>query len=652
MRNVIQIAILLSFLISLNLPAQDTGYARYPFLPEIKESKNDKLCAIINQAYIERFKSDQIGSAFTVNAGTYQGVSKIQNNLDHPDISWVVWEPMDGFTGRGLVLVAKADAFSSNSRFVLHIRNHSWRGDIYTIYLANDANLMDLIGQLNQKDEIEGYPVIYPAGNLRYGGTWTWWLNDIFLFEGRYFYIGEIDTFDRHKGIRHVYQVYPDGATDSVCTLKIIKTLDEIFEEQRLPVYSAMLNTINNIHGRGNKACAGTMNAHARSRGFGNEVNTRLVFRPWTPAGLAYRSYSYKQILSFLEDWALGGIWNLREYHTFENYINSAKHELKQYYIHDFGLPNEKAQSLAEQSVHIALSAYMVIPSSYQEFRPSVMLEHLSDISSGKPFEWSIFNQKPAKIGRNHWSHKPGALNIAARLAIDAPKSLDKALEAFPQEEIVNAFSKTLLMYAVHMNHYDSVESLIRRGVDINATTGKHRKSHLCSTIPQRLNRNALHYAAENASIEIIDLLVKSGADVDAKDSKNNDVDFYFRKNPRFTSAEKEKGLRALIKRYAGNKNLFKPGFDCNKAVTRIEKGICSSKTLSIYDRELGTAYRRMLEMSKTVSFDKTDQAAWLRKRDLTCNAIESDIELAVCLLQITRARTRYFHNRIANYEQ
>jgi uncharacterized protein len=59
-------------------------------------------------------------------------------------------------------------------------------------------------------------------------------------------------------------------------------------------------------------------------------------------------------------------------------------------------------------------------------------------------------------------------------------------------------------------------------------------------------------------------------------------------------------------------------GFDCGKAASPVEHAICASPELSLLDGDLATAYSDALGVAEDPSKLRTEQRAWLAKRD-TC---------------------------------
>ena len=73
-------------------------------------------------------------------------------------------------------------------------------------------------------------------------------------------------------------------------------------------------------------------------------------------------------------------------------------------------------------------------------------------------------------------------------------------------------------------------------------------------------------------------------------------------------------------------------GFDCSKAMTRVEKAICADPALSKLDGALATTYRAAL--GKTIDADalRASQRSWLKQRRDACAT-------DACLTEVYRAR-------------
>ncbi|HXJ39706.1 MAG TPA: lysozyme inhibitor LprI family protein [Bryobacteraceae bacterium] len=98
---------------------------------------------------------------------------------------------------------------------------------------------------------------------------------------------------------------------------------------------------------------------------------------------------------------------------------------------------------------------------------------------------------------------------------------------------------------------------------------------------------------------------------------------------------------------YAGIQNPsskeIRPSFDCSKAVTAIEKLVCSELELASMDNTMSSAY---LEALKKLPPDdmarlRREHSEWFRKYSTTCNAVRSDKERKNCVFQYLSARTK-----------
>ena len=84
--------------------------------------------------------------------------------------------------------------------------------------------------------------------------------------------------------------------------------------------------------------------------------------------------------------------------------------------------------------------------------------------------------------------------------------------------------------------------------------------------------------------------------------------------------------------------------FDCARASTKVEKAICADADLKAADDAMGVAYGMVMERvaadQKTML--KSNQIAWLKRRDDSCSWNETQPDLIKCLLDITNERGRF----------
>jgi uncharacterized protein YecT (DUF1311 family) len=166
-----------------------------------------------------------------------------------------------------------------------------------------------------------------------------------------------------------------------------------------------------------------------------------------------------------------------------------------------------------------------------------------------------------------------------------------------------------------------------------------HGMPGLCNRPPVAAGRTALTYAAENASPIVMELLFEATG---SQGLEGIDINHYLALNPRLTETDRAAGFTAL----AADAEKFRgPGFDCARARTRVEKTICGSAVLSIFDAEMTRAYEQFRATGDSAA-SVASQKDWLKWRDSRCAL--SGAEYENCLAEQMRTRTRYLHNRIA----
>ena len=97
-------------------------------------------------------------------------------------------------------------------------------------------------------------------------------------------------------------------------------------------------------------------------------------------------------------------------------------------------------------------------------------------------------------------------------------QNLEKLLRLGVDVNTKNNFDKTPLMTAAHLNNYFAVKKLLEAGARVNDETVPDRKNRRSGI--RHVKRTALMYAAENASLKMIKLLIETGADKKAQDSQ------------------------------------------------------------------------------------------------------------------------------------
>lgn len=166
---------------------------------------------------------------------------------------------------------------------------------------------------------------------------------------------------------------------------------------------------------------------------------------------------------------------------------------------------------------------------------------------------------------------------------------------------------------------------LLELGVDVNYTA------------PDKYRTTPLYTALFHNNGEAARILIKAGSIYSPYRTKSGQIPEPVRRN----SCNLKKQFPQVFKELKCNIDKYrpKPGFPCSKAATTVEKTICGSKLLSIFDAELSKVYRwaRKERLNGVV----LSQKRWLENR----NACELKKEIRSCLHEQYKARIRELTN-------
>lgn len=534
---------------------------------------------------------------------------------------------------QGAIKISESDFYGTTKLFVYHERFHSWRGQIYTGYIINPEDVDALKDQLKHKEK-GSLTHFYPIGSLAHGSNFSWWENLPFKYRNKWYVLEDFGDFYRNDSKRNVYQIFVDGSSQSVCTLKIFQNFDTAKFSDTFPFFTAYKKAVEEI--MLSPGDCGSSHPEVLAESNGRLFASMAIVRPWavSPMWKDTENQRDAEIVAFqkkhFEDWRFQDVWSYREYETYQNLAFDAITELKNHYVANYSYAESDALRHASKVVNAMPGNYYSLGIYHDQNKD---FSFLQKIMEGNYRNWAGLDQdlklKYASVPL-----------VSLSLLIDVPKQYENLPPGVEPKKITSFYNKNLLMFAAHMNNFDSVKYLVESGWPINNVTSYKPKRH-CDVRMERLNRSALTYAAENGSVELIKLLVDAGSDTTIEDSEGNSLDYYIKLNPRFSADEKKLGFDGVLKKYE-NIEAATPSFSCKEGLNRVEEAICSSKGLSIYDRELGRLYKEVLRNENIASHLKSSQIGWIKRRNKECNVYSDHDKLAACLARTTRSRIRY----------
>ena len=225
------------------------------------------------------------------------------------------------------------------------------------------------------------------------------------------------------------------------------------------------------------------------------------------PIKLLETESNYEKYREQIEMWSLYDIDNRRDLKRYLSAEQTLINSLAKHYSTLQNLGNDNPNELADKVVKLLVSnslnaAQFDLPVSHPQIGLRKLILDKGDISEIVKFtNKALLLEKPTYEGA---FRQESILSIA----VEYPKALEHLLSLGISPNHQNSFGKTPLMYAVQKNQYESVKLLIEYG------TNKVRyHGYVCES--PRISQygvSALHYAARFASVEVISLLVASGA--------------------------------------------------------------------------------------------------------------------------------------------
>ena len=479
----------------------------------------------------------------------------------------------------------------------------------------------------------------FPTIAKKWNWDWSRYESIPFRYKGEWYLEEENGAYSfalpDNSTVKNYYKMDFRGRTTKVCSIQTFERFERETGRREFPFVTAYQQTIENITEQIDPLCNGQMETEDIALEAGKLSVSKAIFQPWSLKKTAQRLARWKaNVWKHLSDWKYKDLWSYREAGTLANLKTDAIQELENHYARHFGFAKEEAWKFAEMAVDTIVEAYYAI-GNYRNF--DVNFDVLAGLVDGTFSSWEELEKLPKVV------FQIPPLDPLL-LTVDVPQIFLGAPEEVSAENVKTFYDKDLLMFAAHMNNFDAVSYLLAKDWPLNAVTyiDKSRGTG-CSGVQtlKRTNRSALTYAAENASIELIKLLVEAGMDTEILDSQGNSLDYYLNLNPRFSAEDKALGFNGLLAKYA-EAGQVTPSFPCGGKLSRLESAICSNPGLAIYDRELSRAYGKLRGRDDIGAQMKKSQVDWIGWRTRECRRYKEDFQLNACIARTTRARIRY----------
>jgi len=560
----------------------------------------DPVCAVFKQSYLEQLHQSKSPSFITEELPSHKDDSayfpqqvpstpiKFTAPFTNNEVKWMYWYPIVGvehsFKYGGTSTDATAVGSikpSENTSFVFQSNTIGWRGPFHRIWLIEDVKLDLLISGMSDKQKLvpiegSGSLLIFPNEERVFHSDVT----NLFQFKDNFYTVSsdEVHRLNEEK-------------SELVCKVG----LKVSFQSHQITAFEEAANASLMTSGvTGISQYYGSMgNPHRKSvGGFDNAIK-----KPWLikvdKDGECFKNNHIdncsknKNVEAVLEQFASLDPWSYREVQAIREHMNGARYVLSHYYIDELKVDEAIADGMATQAIYNFIEKTVYL---------HPFIQYGNDISQ-------ITND---------------------------PYTLDHANGTLAS----NWFNKTELMWAAHFNDYDAIQRLLKKDssvFDVTASSDNYASV-------KYLNRSALTYAIENATLPVIQSLLRAGADKNIKDTDGNGLQHYLNKNNLLTDS-----LKSIVDVSTA---AVKASFDCKLAHSNQEEAICSSQGLSVYDAQLGALYKNVRATKKYPEI-KSLQRTWLKSLRRECS-MKSQSELTKCMKRRYRSRIKYLNNLLA----
>lgn len=328
-----------------------------------------------------------------------------------------------------------------------------------------------------------------------------------------------------------ITELTENGRGEVICSVRVEP---EGLEQQVLPSLLKLMALLDKVVGKGGR-CEGTLNPTARLRARFPALVSTSMLRPW----VALEAYNSRENVDFyLTEWSKQSLAFKIQYEKLYLVLEEVVVDLTTYYQRTFGYSEHEAIVAAEKVADWILRAHFIFPGSDKtpdnmpesryfrwlqdgDLGPDPGIKKLrrelrSLILEDMPVETIEDSVRAISAAR---SKEEIQLIFPIADSLERLGVLDLLIRAGGDVNQANIFGKTPLMVAAHQNLETAAAKLIETGADPNRKT-KALYDYVCSVAIDVGDRTALFYAAENASLNLIRLLLENGADTNAIDTR------------------------------------------------------------------------------------------------------------------------------------
>jgi uncharacterized protein YecT (DUF1311 family) len=609
--------------------AEKFGARTWPAKPVLTTNKDSEVCARLIDIAERHFLSAEVAIDFA---------AAVLNEL--PKVEWVEFADVKG---DGSLKRADLSLDGDGIRQTVVYRDNAfnWKGNWHYAYVfpstsAFEAAKESVIAEWSDRPKDGQYP---SAGDSHFGATQyfpsarnlegkplgtgdVWGEHSLFEIAGRYYFVPSQNDFDRLSPDQlPVHRLRASGRVELVCVVSFNWQHTAHLKLSELPAIESVIAIMRQIGNPGPDQ--GTMHSASLHTARGTASEVSVASRPWVIAAADDMPTE-----RFLDDWGYEEPWNRREIELLKVMRSTAEGSYSSYLQRDFGMSTKAADAGARAAVAAIVGGWLRIPQGYEESAEYYFERRRLTVPAldrdRAAFDALLKHATNPQYSRTLFD------------ALEWPYAVDRLLELGADPNFENESGKTALMMAAHLDRIDTVRKLLKAGARVNERM--HGSEIYGELVTQRIDRTALMYAAENASPRVLDVLLRAGEKADAKDSRGNGIGFYLSNNPRYANEEWRAGIDGVLK---GIPKSLDASFGCREAKTRIEKTICGSEALAIFDAEIAAAFQRLKQKEGLPAL--AQQRAWLAERNRRCARADDES----CLGDTMRTQMRYLHTRL-----